>query len=53
MVINLITKISEDKKLSEEEKQSMTKLKNDLSDYMKDRTTSKQKMPTIFDKKDE
>ena len=52
-LLNLITKISEDKKLSEEEKQSMTKLKNDLSDYMKDRTTSKQKMPTIFDKKDE
>tara|TARA_B110000116_G_C16655888_1_gene499506 strand:+ start:201 stop:686 length:486 start_codon:yes stop_codon:yes gene_type:complete len=50
-LINLIIKISENEKLSEEEKESVSKMKNDLSNYMKKRTTKK--MPTIFDKKNE
>ena len=52
-LIKLIIKISENQKLSEEEKQSISKLKNNLSEYMTKRTTSKQSMPTIFDKENE
>jgi len=50
-LLNLITKISENEKLSEEEKQSVSRMKNDLSDYMKKRTLKK--VHTIFDKKNE
>ena len=52
-LIKLITKFSENQQLSEEEKKSVSKLKKDLSEYMTQRSTSKQNMPTIFDRKDE
>ena len=48
-MLYLITKISNDEKLSEAEKKSILKLQTDLSNYMKKRTTHPSKMPTIFD----
>ena len=48
-LLNLMTKISNDEKLTEVEKKSMSKLQNDLTNYMKKRSTPSSKMPTIFD----
>ena len=48
-LLNLMTKISNNEKLTEEEKKSMSKLQSDLANYMKKRTTEPSKMPTIFD----
>jgi len=52
-LLRLMTKLSNNDKLSEEEKKSMSKLQSDLSKYMKKRTTDPSKMPTIFDSKNE
>ena len=52
-LFNLMTKISNNEKLTEEEKKSMSKLQSDLANYMKKRTTEPSKMPTIFDSNNE
>lgn len=52
-LLSLMTKLSNNEKLTEDEKQSMSKLQNDLTNYMKKRTTDPSKMPTIFDSKNE
>lgn len=44
-----MTKISNNEKLSDSEKTTISKIQNDLSNYMKKRTTDPSKMPTIFD----
>ncbi len=48
-ILNLMTKISNNEKLSDSEKTTISKIQNDLSNYMKKRTTDPSKMPTIFD----
>ena len=48
-LLNLMTKISNNEKLTEEEKKSMSKLQSDLENYMTKRSTQPTKMPTIFD----
>ena len=48
-LLNLMTKISNNEKLTEGEKKSMSKLQSDLSNYMTKRSTPSSKMPTIFD----
>jgi hypothetical protein len=48
-----MTKLSNNEKLTEEEKKSMSKLQSDLANYMKKRTTEPSKMPTIFDSNNE
>jgi hypothetical protein len=52
-LLTLLTKISNDEKLSDTEKKSISKIQNDLSNYMKKRTTDPSKMPTIFDSNNE
>ena len=52
-LLNLMTKISNNEKLTEEEKKSMSKLQSDLANYMKKRTTAPSRMPTIFDSNNE
>ncbi len=49
----LMIKISNNEKLSDIEKMSISKIQNDLSIYMKKRTTDSSKMPTIFDSNNE
>jgi len=48
-LLNLMTKISNNEKLTEVEKKSMSKLQCDLENYMTKRSTPSSKMPTIFD----
>jgi len=48
-LLNLMTKISNNEKLTDVEKKSMSKLQSDLANYMKKRSTPSSKMPTIFD----
>ena len=48
-LLSLMTKISNGQKLSEDEQKSISKIQDDLSKYMKKRTTDPSKMPTIFD----
>jgi len=50
-LLHLMTKISDNEKLSDEEKKSISKIRNDLSNYMTKRTTDPSKMPIIFDPK--
>lgn len=52
-LLNLMTKISNGEKLSQSEKDSISKIQTDLTNYMKKRTTDSSKMPTIFDKNNE
>ncbi len=52
-LFGLLIKISNDEKLSDEEKKSISKIQKDLSNYMKKRTTESSKMPTIFDPNNE
>ena len=52
-MLNLMTKISNGEKLTESERESISKLQTDLSNYMKKRTTDSSKMPTIFDSNNE
>ena len=52
-LLALMIKISNNEKLSDIEKMSIAKIQNDLSIYMKKRTTDSSKMPTIFDSNNE
>ncbi len=52
-LFGLLIKISNDEKLSDEEKKSISKIQQDLSNYMKKRSTDPSKMPTIFDANNE
>ena len=52
-LLALMIKISNNEKLSDIEKMSILKIQNDLSIYMKKRTTDPSKMPTIFDSNNE
>lgn len=52
-LLNLMTKMSNGEKLSEAEKDSISKIQRDLANYMKKRTTDSSKMPTIFDPNNE
>jgi hypothetical protein len=48
-LLNLITKISNNEKLSDVEKKSISKLQKDLAEHMTKRSINPSKMPTIFD----
>jgi hypothetical protein len=52
-LLNLITKISNNEKLSDVEKKSISKLQKDLAEHMTKRSMDSSKMPTIFDNKEE
>jgi len=48
-LLNLITKISNDEKLSDVEKKSILKLQKDLAEHMTKRSIHPSKLPTVFD----
>jgi amino acid permease len=48
-LLNLITKISNNEKLSDVEKKSILKLQEDLTEHMTKRSMHPSKLPTIFD----
>ena len=52
-LLNLITKISNNEKLSDVEKKSILKLQEDLTEHMTKRSMHPSKLPTIFDNNSE
>ena len=48
-LLNLITRISNDEKLSDVDKKSILKLQKDLAEHMTKRSIHPSKLPTVFD----